>query len=260
MNLQPLPNTAALHLQDDNILLIADLHLGIESELRNSGININSQRKNLSDNLFSLLKEYKPKQLIILGDIKHNIPNTTYEERNDVKRFLLELNQLTNVHIVPGNHDGGLRFLAPKEITIHPADGYLYKTLGLIHGHSYPRQELIENATHLICAHAHPTIRLKDRMGYTHNEPCWLKGQLNKDTLCTRYHTENSPEAIIMPSYNPLLGGGAANIKDPLIGALQNLIDSTTLEVYLLDGTYLGMLKDLEEEPILNDTRKKEEK
>ncbi len=54
-----------------------------------------------------------------------------------------------------------------------------------------------------------------------------------------------------MPAFNNLLGGTPVNIKattDELLGPLlkNNFIDTKTAEIYLLDGTFLGKLKNIE--------------
>ena len=47
-----------------------------------------------------------------------------------------------------------------------------------------------------------------------------------------------------MPAFNPLCGGTAVNAEG-LLGPMRNIIDISRAQVYLLDGTYLGVIKDL---------------
>ena len=47
MFLQPIPNNPALYIPDLKMLVIADLHIGIENELREYGVNASSQIKHL---------------------------------------------------------------------------------------------------------------------------------------------------------------------------------------------------------------------
>jgi metallophosphoesterase superfamily enzyme len=49
-----------------------------------------------------------------------------------------------------------------------------------------------------------------------------------------------------MPAFNPLCGGIAVN-RDPLLGPFGSLIDVDNAEIYLLDGSSLGKVKDLKE-------------
>jgi len=88
IDIQPILYEPALFIKEKKILVIADLHIGIERELRESGLQIPSQTKSMTTRLISLFKKYRPHELIILGDIKHNIPTSTIQERTDVKQFL----------------------------------------------------------------------------------------------------------------------------------------------------------------------------
>ena len=61
-------------------LVIADLHIGLEYELRKKGIFIFSQYEKMKNRIISLLEKTKAKRIILLGDLKHNIPRATFEE------------------------------------------------------------------------------------------------------------------------------------------------------------------------------------
>ena len=52
--IQPILNEPALFIKSKKILVIADLHIGIESELREKGLNAASQTRNLTNHLISL--------------------------------------------------------------------------------------------------------------------------------------------------------------------------------------------------------------
>ena len=105
IEIQPIPNEPALLIKEKGIIVIADLHIGIERELREKGLQIPSQTKSMTKRLLSLFKKYHPHEIILLGDIKHNIPTSTIQERTDVKRFLETIQPYGTIHILPGNHD-----------------------------------------------------------------------------------------------------------------------------------------------------------
>ena len=92
--IQPIPNEPILFIDDKKILVIADLHIGIEKELREHGLNPPPQTEKMLKRLVSICKKYKPKEIILLGDIKHNIPSSTFQERKDVKNFLGNLKRI----------------------------------------------------------------------------------------------------------------------------------------------------------------------
>lgn len=241
---QPIPNEAVLFHKDRKILVVADLHIGIESELREKGLQLSSQAKKMINHLLSICDEYKPKDIVLLGDIKHNIPSASIQERKDVRKFLRIISGYGNVHIVPGNHDGFIHKLSTEEINVHPSDGFIIENVGFAHGHRWPSSETMDCEL-VIAAHTHPTVMLKDRLEYRTFEPCWMRGSFLKDKLVEKYPNSKSLQVIVMPAFNPLCGGMAVN-SDGITGPLGKIIDVKNSLVYLIDGTSLGKTKDIE--------------
>ena len=175
--------------------------------------------------------------------MKHNIPSSTYAERKDVKSFLDKMQKLGEIHIIPGNHDGNIKRLIPEKTFLHPSDGMVFKNIGLLHGHRWPSEEVM-NCKHIIMAHTHPTIMLTDRQGYKTYEQCWLKGVIVNDKLKKRYRQDIKRNILVIPAFNILCGGIAVN-KEGVTGPLGKVIDVKNSEVFLIDGTLLGQVKDL---------------
>jgi putative SbcD/Mre11-related phosphoesterase len=242
IGLKPIPNEPVL-IVDNKILVIADLHIGIESELREQGINTSSKLNTMKNHLILLCEKYKPKEIILLGDIKHNIPSSTIQERKDVKNFLEIIKNYGIIHIIPGNHDGNIQKISPLDVNIHPSDGFIIKNLGFIHGHRWPSEEIMQ-CKQIISAHSHPAIMLTDRLGYKSFEPCWIKSKFIKNKLREKYPNSTNPEILIMPAFNPLCGGIAAN-QEGVTGPIGKIIDIRNAQIYLIDGTSLGKIKDI---------------
>lgn len=241
--IQPIPNERALFIGSKKILVIADLHIGIEKELREHGIHAPSQTKAMTDRVISLCKKYKPKEIILLGDVKHNIPSATIQERRDVRKFLGIIKEFGNIYIIPGNHDGFIQKLSSEEIIIHPSDGYSLENVGFVHGHRWPSEEIMQ-CEQIIIGHTHPTIMFTDRLEHKTFEPCWVKGRFSKDKLKEKYQSSGDPEILIMPAFNPLCGGIAVN-QDGVTGPLGKIIDIENSMIYLIDGTSLGKINNL---------------
>ncbi len=240
-DIQPIPNEPALFIKEKEILIVADLHIGIERELWEKGLQVASQTKSMIKRLISLFKKYHPHEIILLGDIKHNIPTSTMQERTDVKRFLESIQSYGTIHILPGNHDGNINKLLKPDILLHPSDGYVIENIGFIHGHRWPKEEIMQ-CKYVILAHTHPTIMLTDRLGYKTYESCWLRGKCIKSILEEKYHSSNNPNMIVMPAFNPLSGGIAVNCE-PIIGPFKKIINVKNADVYLLDGSSLGKVR-----------------
>jgi uncharacterized protein len=242
-SIQPIPHEAALLIGKNDILVVADLHIGIEQELFEHGVRVPSQTETMIQRLIRLIEKYNPCNIILLGDVKHNIPSSTYEERTDVKHFLEKLKNYGTLHIVPGNHDGNIKHFVPSKVQIHPSDGFILDNIGFIHGHRWPDPNVMA-AEFIIVGHTHPTIMLTDRLGYKTYESCWLRGKSKNIQEIKKYENCKKTNIIVLPAFNPICGGIAVN-KEPFIGPFAKIFDYAHANVYLLDGSLLGKLKDI---------------
>jgi putative SbcD/Mre11-related phosphoesterase len=266
--MKPLFVTGEPALVLDRTLFLADIHLGIEYEYRQSGLNMPSQTGKLLDRITSLLKRTKTKRLVLIGDIKHKVPGTSFQEERELPAFLSRLAERAELHIVPGNHDGKIAELMPKCVELHHMAGdmigkYVYAS----HGHTWPEQSFL-GAKYLLVSHSHPQFEFRDRLGYRWGERVWIRTSLDIKKIGEKYKGaklkegagapsgHGLPELIVMPAFNPLSGGLPFNRKKPLerkIGGetakfsperspILKSARMKTAKVYMLDGTYLGEL------------------
>jgi len=242
-DIQPITKEPVLYIKKIKTLVIADLHIGIESELRQQGLNVPSQTQTMLKKIIFLCEKYKPKNIIILGDIKHNIPSSTIQERKDVKRFLEEIKKYSTIDIVPGNHDGNIHKLTSEDIILHSSKGYIIENIGFIHGHRWPSPEIMKSKQ-IIMAHIHPTIMITDRLNHRSFEPCWVRTRFDKIKVKERYPNSKNPEIFIIPAFNRFCGGAPIN-KDGILGPLGKIIDISKSKIFLLDGTLIGEINNL---------------
>lgn len=240
--IQPISNEPVLFVDNKKMLVLSDLHIGIERDLQDHGLHICSQTHVMLNRLLFLITQYNPDKIVFLGDIKHTIASSTVQERNDVTWFFESITKLAEIHIVKGNHDDSINRFVPSESIIHPSDGCIIDDIGFVHGHRWPKKEILCCDT-VVIAHSHPRIVLTDRLGYKTYESCWLRGKPHH-TLKNKYPSHVDISIIVMPCFNALCGGIAVN-SDPLLGPFQKIIDVQEALVYLLDGTYLGKVKDI---------------
>ncbi len=245
LTLQPLMDEPALLLKEKKLLVIADLHIGIESELRENGVQVPSQTKRMEERLLSIVIKNEVSDIIFLGDIKHTIPSSTYQERTDVKTFLAMIQSYSTLHVLPGNHDGNIDRLLTPGIQLHPSDGYVIEGIGFTHGHRKPSLEIMQ-CDQVIIGHSHPTVMLMDRLGYRTFEQCWVRGPPLFEALHQKYPNSPTSQILLMPAFNPLCGGTAVN-QDSLLGPFKSLIDVDNADLYLLDGSSIGKVKDLKD-------------
>ena len=234
-------------LKANDILILADLHLGFEYELLQKGISIPSQTKRILEKIKMLISEFNPEKLLFLGDVKHSIVSPSFYEKKELFNFFKELSEtISEIIITKGNHDGDIEKYIPKNITLAPGAGVRIAKFGFAHGHAYISRELLK-CKYLFLAHEHPAIEFKDRFGYKIVEPCWIISKPFKKRFEERFQAKCKIEkAIILPAFNHIIGGISFNSPDfkPL-GVNTKLLNLREAEVYLTDGTKLGKLKNL---------------
>ncbi len=263
MDIKPLIDEPAMVVENEfKTLVIADLHLGIEAELRQKGINIGSQTEKLLERAIKCVKAVEPDVIILLGDVKHAVPKISWMDRKEVPFFLAELAGFAPVYVVKGNHDGHLNKLLPEvteperkpkhEIYIKSTRGFLFDGVGYTHGHSWLSKDLF-SAEYILIGHNHPRIRLVSQSShYTSMKPVWIRAKCDYEAVKKQYSEPgisgwNDPWVIIMPAFNELCGGVTFNSSNKrLLGPIASkLLRLEDMEVYLLDGTYIGKVGDL---------------
>ncbi len=226
----------------ESVLIASDLHLGLEHELWLGGVSIPSQTKKILDLLKGHLEVIRPDRLMILGDLKHNVPKISWQERREVPDFLRQLSGQLKVEIILGNHDSNLADMAPLGVRVHPSTGILREGRGYFHGHTWP-DERVMGAGILVAAHLHPAVRLKDPLGNFQTHSVWVRAPVRSEVIREHYGFDYQGEIIIMPAFNPLCGGLALNEPaEDMRGPLLAMADMERARLYLLDGTDLGQL------------------
>lgn len=256
MTAVPVYGTPALIVRvgQERALVVADLHLGTEGELAKKGISLPSQIHHVKARLIELIKKRRTSRLILLGDIKHNIPIASWQEWRELPGFFEDLAKLVQAEVVRGNHDGGLEGMIPKEVRIHGAHGMVLgkrRRIGLMHGHTWPSPALL-NTKLLVVAHIHPAIEFRDKFGARTVEPVWLRARLNVKKFPKKLQAQikgDLPELLVMPAFGELVGRAAVNreIPEELIGPMfrAGAVKLNEAEAYLLDGTFLGKVSRL---------------
>ena len=256
---------------DERVMIASDFHIGIEYELAKMGISIPYQTERLLRELLSIVEENRPDRLVLLGDIKHGVPITSFQERQEIPKFFTALKEaVAQIDVIPGNHDGDIGQLLPQGVNLHSSRGFMLGDkfrIAAIHGHAWPYPKLM-SANLIVMGHNHPTVLLKTPLGIRISQRAWVKGRCSGTAIARTYLKKvgidpgenpradferhfrariRSPLMVIIPTFNDLLGGLPINVEPPksLLGPLMRsgAIDIDRLEVYLLDGTFLGKVK-----------------
>ena len=95
-------------------------------------------------------------------------------------------------------------------------------------------------------------------MGYSVVEQVWIRARFEREVLAGHFKSADlseesdswsDPDVVVVPAFNELCGGVAFNesMLDDLLGPIfsSGALDIDHADVYMLDGTYLGMLKNI---------------
>ena len=226
----------------ERVLVAADLHLGLEHELQLCGISIPSQTEKILIRLLGYIDRIKPDRLVLLGDVKHNVPRTSWQEKREIPRFLSRLAARVAVDVVPGNHDSDLADMAPMGVQVRPSSGFVQDNVGYFHGHTWPDEKIL-SAGLLVAGHLHPAVSLPDPLARPVTRPIWVRSRLLPEQTRLHYGLEAENELIIIPAFNFLCGGLPINLPvEDMRGPLFSLVDWEGARLFLLDGTELGSL------------------
>lgn len=258
--------------------MVGDLHIGWEVTLSQQGIHVPSQTSKLLERLIQVINLSRPTRLIFLGDVKHTVIGAELEEWRDVPEFFEKILPLVpSIEVIQGNHDGNLEPLTPPQVRMLPSSGVaLWGRYGLFHGHAWPAPALL-GCESLIMGHLHPVVSFTDTLGYRITRPVWVRAKCDGEKLASRVlrslniRGEDDPAGVLkerfgvklkasrcifVPPFNDFLGGRPVNARRPTksgevvgeqLGPLlrAEIVDMENSEVHLLDGTFLGSVKQL---------------
>lgn len=227
-----------------DILVLADLHLGIEADLARHGIHFPSRSARRQEGVIGMIGETDPDLLVLLGDVKHNVPVTSRQEYRELPEILGSFRRLVGIRVFPGNHDTGIgRFLEPGELM--PAGGAVIDGTGYLHGHTVPSPALAEHL--VIAGHHHPNVAITDEVGCSLRSPAYLLAGMKAD--CPgKTATGKEMRVLFVPAMNEYSGFDIRRIVNDPFSPLSRCIAKETAEIILADGSYLGPLAVLGEE------------
>ena len=231
---------------DKRVLVVADLHLGLEDELAAKGVSIPDLSSRISLGLIDLVKKQSPDIIVLLGDVKHGVGLPSLRVRQIIRETLCDLLELTEeICIIKGNHDGGLEEIIPQGVRIIGPRGEVIGDLGLIHGHSWPADEIF-SCRLVLAGHIHPAVRVTDPgTGHASIVRAWMIVPWRREALEERLGTPVSRESrvLVLPAFNRYVGYGVVSGQTRMrrFGPLAfHALDMKRAHFFSLDGHYLG--------------------
>jgi putative SbcD/Mre11-related phosphoesterase len=250
LSIRPIHSSAALLIDEQTkrrrYLAISDLHIGFESELSPKGINIDEQtffdeiRKELAD----LINSNKIDAVILLGDIKHTILSISNYEWHIIPQFFKFLSEVTDIYLVPGNHDSNLRFLIPENVNTMGSKGMVLDDTLFIHGHTMPTIAKA-NIKRIVMGHIHPVFLRNNSM--INGQRVWIYLKLVKKAIIP--DTQGDLDLVIVPAFNRYIYAINARHNTKSISPIitKAIKSNAVLQALLvsLDGSIVGDLESL---------------
>ncbi len=160
---------AMLYIEDYELAVVADLHIGYEDVMASQGLFLPKfQKKHILKVLNDIYEKYAPKTLVVNGDFKHEFSRNMAQEWKEVEEVLDFMISNGNVVVIRGNHDNFLSAILRKKGIIL-RDSFSIGKFRFAHGHL---DVSIEGTT--IIGHEHPGITLRDELSATLKLPCFL--------------------------------------------------------------------------------------
>lgn len=228
----------SVYLEEEKILVISDLHLGYEQGLQEQGVFIPRQQyKQIIEDLNRIFLEIfvneksgddngsvnspKLKEIIILGDLKHEFSHTSSQEWREVLDLLeYLLGKAEKITIIRGNHDNFLSNVVKNKENIKLVDYYILEENAFMHGDKIFSEVLDKKIKKIFLGHMHPAISI-------------AKGVKEEKYKCFLTGKYKDKEIIILPSFFPLVEGSEVSIEDTNLALKLNL---SSFEVYIPAG------------------------
>ncbi|MCU0391161.1 MAG: ligase-associated DNA damage response endonuclease PdeM [Thermoflexibacter sp.] len=162
----------AIWWEKEQMLLIADVHLGKVGHFRKAGIPIPNQvhLKDL-ERLDKLIQTYSPLSLTILGDLFHSQINSDWLLFEDwCERNVSHI----AINLIKGNHDIiSEKLFERNRITIYPET---WEKLPFLFSHIPLETSKLNHSSYNLCGHLHPAITLHGKGRQSLRLPCFYFG------------------------------------------------------------------------------------
>lgn len=190
----------ALYFQEEDVVIVSDLHLGLESLMASSGVYFPKfQLDEMKEEFENIIEKVEPEKIVINGDLKHEFSETTWEEREEVQDLLEFLTEkVEEVLILKGNHDNYLIYAVKDFDNVKLEEKVVLDNATFLHGDEEIDLKNL-NTEYLIIGHEHPALALKDDLGIKEKVRCFLYGELV------------SKKIIVLPAMSKFAEGSQVN-------------------------------------------------
>ncbi|MDE1828213.1 MAG: metallophosphoesterase, partial [Candidatus Micrarchaeota archaeon] len=238
-NLLFVKDEPALLLKKQRILVVGDLHIGVEFKMGREGINFPNSSLRLAARINKICKESRAKSVLFLGDIKERIGFPTSDEADEIRTFFRAL-ECKRIMIAKGNHDSRIGdILGSMGLDISIEREFIVGKFVLMHGNSWPSEEGMKKE-YVITGHLHPALKSDSNA-----RKVWLISPIGKGAAKAYPDCNKGIKLVIAPAFNNLIIGSNVDsrTRGKLILFKNEIFDFNKTKVYGLDGHLLGTLK-----------------
>jgi putative SbcD/Mre11-related phosphoesterase len=248
VNVRPLHPHPALLLdgiwngKEHKYIAISDLHIGFESALYMKGVSMDSSLllgemlREISD----LIKFHQVDGVVLLGDLKNSIGSISKQEWNWIPQFFKSLSDNVDVYLVPGNHDGSIRFLTPHNVNMVSTKGMvLDENTLLIHGHTMPSR-IRSSIKRIVMGHIHPIFQKSTSV--ISGQRVWIYLKVKRENMFLG--VEGILDIIVIPTFNKyLFAAPERRSRKPISPLIKKALKSNAVQqamIVTLDGSIVG--------------------
>ncbi len=200
-----------------DIIILADIHMGYESGLKDEGFSLPLfQKDEVLDKLSTIKDKYDPNTFVVAGDFKHDFGRSEQREFSDILDTMDYILQDCDLTIIRGNHDNYLQNLTGYKGIPFYEESIKIDDIFITHGHL----ELDHDGI-LIMGHEHPSLKIRDEIGAIIKRPCFLHSKKHS--------------IIILPAFSPMAEGrDIVNSKKFFSEILSDIEDLKDFDIYAL--------------------------
>lgn len=194
-------NLPCLYFPEMDLLVISDLHLGLEESLTKDGNYVpRHQMDEIKEEVLKAKSETGATRILVNGDIKNEFATSRYSETKEIKQFFRMVERrFQEAILIRGNHDNFVEG-ALDEFDLEPVDYHLENEVLFTHGHiKIEELEVEQDFSTIVIGHEHPALALEDEIGIREKVDCFLYGENNEHQL------------IVLPAFSQLSNGTAVN-------------------------------------------------
>ncbi len=199
-----------MYWEEQQSLVLSDLHFGKTGHFRKSGIGVpQSLFKEDLQRLFSLIQFFKPRQLIIVGDMFHSHEN---KEMDLFKRWRNDISSV-GIQLIKGNHDIlASDFYQSAGISVIPSSMEM-EGFSFVHDPYLTINGELKTVAYSFSGHIHPGIHIRTGSRQSMSFPCYYFGE----------------KYAILPAFSRFTG--YVNIKPKTADSVYAIVNQSLLQV-----------------------------